>query len=66
VGDPRQAASTRTQLLALATMIGLYAVYVIAAGTGALLVLPVGVFLLLAVAGLGWRWWSSRSEKQAG
>ena len=60
VSDPRQAASEPTQRLVLAGLIVLYVVYLIAAGTGGLLVLPVGAFLLLAVCGLGWRWWSGR------
>jgi hypothetical protein len=39
---------------------------VIVAGTGGLLVLPVGAFLLLAAGALGWRWRAGRDEKQTG
>ncbi len=66
VSDPRQAASPATQRLVLAGLIVLYGVYVIAAGTGGLLVLPVGAFLLLAAGALGWRWRAGRDEKQTG
>jgi hypothetical protein len=66
VSDPRQAASPGTQRLVLGSLIALYIVYLIVAGTGGILVLPVGAFLLLAICGLGWRSWSGRCERRAG
>jgi hypothetical protein len=66
MSDPRQAASPSTQRLALAGLILLYVIYLVLIGTGGLLVLPAGAFLLLAVFGLGWRWWAARRHKQAG
>ncbi len=66
VSDPRQAASPRTQRLVLGSLIALYVLYLIVAGTGGILALPVGAFLLLAICGLGWRWWSGRRERQSG
>ncbi len=66
VSDPTKAASTTTQRLVLAALILLYGVYVIVTGTGGLLVLPVGAFLLLAAGYLVYGWWTARDEKQAG
>ncbi len=66
VSDPTQAASKATQRLVLAALILLYVVYVIVAGAGGLLVLPVGAFLLLAAGYLVYGWWSARAEKPAG
>jgi len=66
VSDPTQAASKTTQRLVLAGLIVLYVVYLLAVGTGGLLVLPVGAFLLLAVGYLAYGWWTARAEKQPG
>jgi hypothetical protein len=66
VSDPSKAASPSTQRLALAGLILLYIAYLLAAGTGGLLVLPMGAFLLLGIGTLAWRWWTGRREKQAG
>jgi len=66
VSDPTKAASKATQRVVLAALILLYGVYLVVAGTGGLLVLPVGAFLLLAVGYLVYGWWTARVEKQAG
>lgn len=66
VSDPTKAASKATQRLVLATLILLYVVYVIVAGTGGVLVLPVGAFLALAAGYLLYGWWTARVEKHAG
>jgi hypothetical protein len=66
VSDPTKAASKATQRLVLAALILLYGVYVVVAGTGGLLVLPVGAFLLLAAGYLVYGWWTARAEKPVG
>ncbi|HWJ51638.1 MAG TPA: hypothetical protein VNR42_11485 [Solirubrobacteraceae bacterium] len=66
MSDPTKAASKATQRVVLAALILLYGVYLVVAGTGGLLVLPVGAFLLLAVGYLVYGWWTARVEKQAG
>jgi hypothetical protein len=65
VRDPSQAASKSTQRLALAGMFGLYIIYIVIAGTGGLLVFPVGAFLLLAAGYLVWEWWKDREQEPA-
>jgi hypothetical protein len=55
-----------SQRLVLGSLIVLYIVYLVVGGTGGILVLPVGAFLLLAICGLGWRWWSGGRKRQSG
>jgi hypothetical protein len=66
MSDPYKAASKGTQRLALLAMIVLFVLSVVILGSGGPLVLPIGVFLLVAVAYLLWDWLADRRQQSAG
>jgi hypothetical protein len=66
VSDPYSAAPKRTQRLAVAALIVMYVAYLLIAGSGASLALPIGAFLLFAIGYVTWDWFSSRGEPPPG